>query len=86
MLQEIIVGIIVAAALLHASTKYLPLAARRRLVAVLARCGIAKARLAAWFKTDSACGGCSSCGSDKPKTKRHGDSGEQVIKLHPRQR
>lgn len=64
MWQQIIVGIIVAAAALHASRKYLPAAWRQQIVFVLSRRGLSQDRLARFFNTESSCGsGCGSCGS-----------------------
>ncbi|MEC5162441.1 MULTISPECIES: DUF6587 family protein [unclassified Janthinobacterium] len=64
MWQEAIVCCIVAAAALHAAGKYLPAAARRRIVHLLTRCGADQARMAALLKTADSCGdGCASCGS-----------------------
>ncbi|KQV90628.1 hypothetical protein ASD15_00630 [Massilia sp. Root351] len=64
MWQQIIVGLIVAAALVHASTKYLPAGWRRRIVYGLARCGLNEDKLARFFKVQDSCGsGCGSCGS-----------------------
>ena len=45
MWQEVIVFCIVAAAALHAATKYLPAAVRRRIVHLLVRCGADRAIL-----------------------------------------
>ncbi|WP_211923235.1 DUF6587 family protein [Duganella radicis] len=87
MWQEIIVALIVAAALLHFSTKYLPVGWRKRIVYTLAKRGFDEIRLAKFFKIQGGggCGddgGCSSCGScdttpAKPDTTTH-----RVIKLH----
>ena len=64
MWQQIIVGLIVAAALLHFCTKYLPAAWREQIVYFLTRRGFDQAKLAKLFKTQSSCGdGCGSCGS-----------------------
>lgn len=63
-LQYLVVAAIVAAAALHASTKYLPAAWRRRIVHALSRRGFNQDKLAKLFKTESSCGsGCGSCGS-----------------------
>jgi hypothetical protein len=93
MWQEMIVALIVAAALLHFSTKYLPVAWRRRIVYTLGKRGFNETRLARFFKTqggggcgDDGDGGCSSCGScDTTPTKTNTTSGaaqQRVIKLH----
>jgi hypothetical protein len=88
MWQELIVALIVAAALLHFSTKYLPLAWRRRIVYTLGKRGFNEARLASFFKTQGGggCGdddGCSSCGScDTTPTKNNAATRHRVIKLH----
>jgi hypothetical protein len=88
MWQEIIVALIVAAALLHFSTKYLPLAWRRRIVYTLGKRGLDEVRLARLFKTQGGggCGdegGCSSCGScDSTPAADHAAPRQRVIKLH----
>ena len=87
MWQEVIVFCIVAAAALHAATKYLPAAVRRRIVHLLTRCGADQAKMAALFKTGSSCGdGCASCGScgsgDQPAPPLDSPSKHRVIKLH----
>lgn len=62
--QYVIVAVIVAAAALHAATKYLPAGWRRRIVHALTRRGFKQDKLAKLFKTESSCGsGCGSCGS-----------------------
>jgi hypothetical protein len=84
MWQEIIVGIIVALAALHACTKYLPAAWRERIVYFLTRRGLDQERLAKIFKTQASCGdGCASCGScesDAPLPAQ--EDGRKVIKIH----
>lgn len=89
MWQEIIVALIVAAALLHFSTKYLPLALRRRIVYTLGKRGFDEQRLARFFKTQGGggCGddgGCSSCGScdTTPAKSDAAAPRRRVIKLH----
>jgi hypothetical protein len=63
MWQEIIVGIVVAAAALHAARKYLPAAWRQQIVYTLSRRGLSQEKLARFFNTESSCGsGCGSCG------------------------
>jgi hypothetical protein len=64
MWQQIIVALIVAAAVLHFCTKYLPAAWRQQIVYFLTRRGFDQNKLAKLFKTKSSCGdGCGSCGS-----------------------
>ncbi|NYE63269.1 hypothetical protein FHW58_004497 [Duganella sp. 1224] len=88
MWQEMIVALIVAAALLHFSTKYLPVAWRRRIVYTLGKRGFNEVKLAKFFKTQGGggCGddgGCSSCGScDTTPTKTNSATQHRVIKLH----
>ena len=88
MWQQIIVGMIVAAALLHASTKYLPAAWRRRIVYALARRGLNEDKLARFFKVQDSCGsGCGSCGSCGPSAPDAAappppPASRRVIKLH----
>jgi hypothetical protein len=91
MWQQIIVALIVMAALLHFSTKYLPLAWRQRIVYTLGKRGFNEARLAKLFKTKGGggCGGgCSDCGPSSATSacdSKAGDSAasKRVIKLHP---
>jgi hypothetical protein len=88
MWQEMIVGVIVAAALLHFSTKYLPVSWRRRIVYTLGKRGFNEVKLAKFFKTQGGggCGddgGCSSCGScETTPTKNNSATQQRVIKLH----
>ena len=88
MWQQIIVGLIVAAALLHASTKYLPAGWRRRIVYALARRGLNEDKLAKFFKVQDSCGtGCGSCGScgssnDSSAPPPSPPASRRVIKLH----
>ncbi len=91
MWQEIIVGIVVAAAALHAARKYLPAAWRQHIVFALARCGLPQQRLARFFNTESSCGsGCGSCGScgdsstppAPPMPPSDGGPARRVIRLH----
>lgn len=64
MWQQVIVALIVVAALVHFCTKYLPAALRKQIVYVLSRRGFDQNKLAKLFNTKSSCGdGCSSCGS-----------------------
>ncbi len=87
--QQVIVGVIVAAAALHFCTKYLPAAWRRQIVYFLTRRGYDQNKVAALFNTQSSCGdGCSSCRScaTTPAAPAEGaDSAKplkRVIKLH----
>ena len=86
MWQEIIVALIVIAALLHFCTKYLPAALRRQIVYALSRRGYDQNKLAKLFNTKSSCGdGCASCGSCDSTPAAPGDSTaplKRVIKLH----
>jgi hypothetical protein len=97
MWQQIIVGVIVLACALHACTRYLPLAWRRRIVYALSQRGLNQARLARLFKTESSCGsGCGSCGasssassgaacgtsSDAASAPLHPPASHRVIRLH----
>ena len=88
MWQELVVGIVVAAAALHAARKYLPAAWRQQIVFALSRRGLPQERLARFFKTESSCGsGCGSCGScgdasAPPATPSDGGPARRVIKLH----
>ena len=64
MWQQVIVGVIVAVAVLHFVTKYMPAALRRQIVYILSRRGYDQSKLAKLFNTQSSCGsdgGCSSC-------------------------
>jgi hypothetical protein len=64
MWQTLIVALIVAAALLHFSTKYLPAGVRRAIVRGLVRCGLDEAKMSTFFRVAPGCGsGCGSCGS-----------------------
>ncbi|MYM91415.1 hypothetical protein GTP91_30095 [Rugamonas sp. FT82W] len=64
MWQQVIVVLIVVAALAHFCTKYLPAALRKQIVYVLSRRGFDQNKLAKLFNTKSSCGdGCASCGS-----------------------
>lgn len=86
MWQQIMVGLIVAAALLHFCTKYLPAAWRRQIVHALTQRGFNQDKLARLFKTQSSCGdGCGSCGScdtGKPAPPPSSPTTHRVIKLH----
>lgn len=77
MWQTLIVTLIVAAALLHFCTKYLPAGARRAIVRGLVRCGLNEAKMSVLFKVAPGCGsGCGSCGScDTPAPPSADDSG-----------
>src|SRR5471032_1240759 len=91
-IQQVVVGVIVVAALLHFCSKYLPAAWRRQIVYFLTRRGFDQARMAALFKTKSSCGdGCSSCGScdtpapsDAPPSSSSSTGAKRVITLHAR--
>jgi len=89
MWQEIVVGIIVAAAALQASRKYLPDAWRQQIVYALSRRGLSQDKLARFFNTESSCGSsCGSCGScgDSPAPPAPPSDGgpvRRVIKIHP---
>lgn len=88
MWQQVIVGLIVALALLHFVTKYMPAALRKQIVYWLARRGYDQGKLARLFNTQSSCGGdggCSSCGSCETDSAAPSDSSaplKRVIKLH----
>lgn len=89
MWQEIVVGIIVAAAALQGSRKYLPDAWRQQIVHALSRRGLSQERLARFFNTESSCGsGCGSCGgcgdssSAPPAPPADGGPARRVIQLH----
>ena len=90
--QQVVVGVIVVAALLHFCTKYLPAAWRQQIVYWLTRRGFDQAKMAALFKTKSSCGdGCSSCGScdtpaasDAPASSSSSTGAKRVITLHAR--
>ncbi|MYM33656.1 hypothetical protein GTP38_04800 [Duganella sp. FT94W] len=88
MWQELMVALIVAGALVHFSTKYLPLAWRRRIVYTLGKRGFNETKLARFFKTSGG-GGCGSgCSDCAPSTSTSCDSKstttskQRVIKLH----
>ena len=84
MWQTLIVFCIVAAAIVHAGTKYLPASWRQRVGRFLTRIGARQP--AAWFNAKSGCAdGCSNC-SSKPCA-APAASPQRVIKLHvqPRQ-
>ena len=91
MWQTIIVELIVAAAVLHFSTRYLPAGARRAIVRGLVRCGLNEEKMAKVFKVAPGCGsGCGSCGScDTPAPPADtaggsGDSKQRVIMMQVR--
>jgi hypothetical protein len=98
MWQQIIVALVVIAALAHFCTKYLPAALRRRIVYFLAKRGYDQAKAAKLFNTTSGCGdGCSSCGScettpaapseksaSSPASSSTSTPLKRVIKLHVR--
>ncbi|CAN7742509.1 DUF6587 family protein [Duganella sp. LjRoot269] len=88
MWQQVIVALIVVAALAHFCTKYLPAALRKQIVYVLSRRGFDQNKLAKLFNTKSSCGdGCSSCGSCETTPSASSDAPasaplKRVIKLH----
>nr|WP_315259669.1 DUF6587 family protein [uncultured Duganella sp.] len=88
MWQELIVALIVAGAAVHFSTKYLPMAWRRRIVYTLGKRGFNEMKLAKFFKTNGGggCGsGCSSCGPSTTASSCDSKSAtpkQRVIKLH----
>jgi hypothetical protein len=87
MWQNLIVAVIAIAAVLHFSTKYLPLAWRKRLSAALSRRGAAGAKMGAWWYQPAAAGGgcgdgCSTCGSCDDAGAPAADD-PRIIKLHP---
>lgn len=91
MWQEIVAGMVVAAAALHAAGRYLPAAWRQRIVFALSRRGLPQERLARAFHTEARCGsGCGPCGScgDAAATPaaavppQDGGPARRVIKLH----
>ena len=88
MWQQVIVMVIVVAALVHFCTKYLPAALRRRIVYALSRRGFDQNKLAKLFNTKSSCGdGCSSCGSCESTPPASSDAPtsaplKRVIMLH----
>ena len=88
MWQNLIVALIVIAAVLHFSTKYLPKAWRKRIALALARHGTAGQKAAAFYApTAAGCGdGCSSCGTCADDGAPAKDD-PRIIKLHvlPRQ-
>ena len=88
MWQQVIVALIVMAALLHFCTRHLPTALRQQIVYLLAKRGFDQAKLAKLFNTKSSCGdGCASCGScETAAPVSSDDTGstplKRVIKLH----
>jgi len=81
MWQTLIVALIVAAALLHFSTRYLPAGARRAIVRGLVRCGLNEEKMAQLFKVapgcGSGCGSCGSCDTPAPPADTAGGSGDR---------
>ena len=68
--QGAIVCAIVAAALVHASTKYLPAAWRGRIATGLRGHGALASKVASWYAPQAGCGdGCSNCSSSGPAEK-----------------
>ena len=88
MWQQVVVMLIVVAALAHFCTKYLPAALRKQIVYLLARRGLDQNKLAKLFNTKSSCGdGCASCGSCETRPAASSDAPasaplKRVIKLH----
>ena len=87
--QQMIVAVIVAVAVLHFCTKYLPSAWRQQIVYFLVKRGFDEQKTAKLFKTTASCGdGCGSCGScDSTPAAAPSDSSnstplKRVIKLH----
>ena len=83
MWQTLIVALIVAAAVLHFSTRYLPAAMRRAIVRGLVRCGLYEEKMSLLFKVAPGCGsGCGSCGScDTPAPPAAGDGGASTKRV-----
>lgn len=87
--QQAIVAVIVALAVLHFCTKYLPAAWRRQIVYFLVKRGFDEQKTAKLFKTTPSCGsGCGSCGScgptpaAAPAPESSSTPHQRVIKLH----
>jgi hypothetical protein len=87
--QQVIVAVIVAVAVLHFCTKYLPAAWRRQIVHFLVKRGFDEQKTAKLFKTTASCGdGCGSCGScdttpaAAPSDTANSTPHKRVIKLH----
>jgi hypothetical protein len=84
-LQNAVVGLIVAACFVYVLVRYLPVALRRRIVYALARDGAPHARLARWLGTESSCGsGCDTCGSCGDPATAGSDSGAAADPAAPR--
>ena len=92
-MQNLVVALIVAVALVYAAASYLPRAWREKIVFLLVQRGASQARMAAFFKVDASCGsGCGSCGSGSggcaaPAPGGEDDApagGRRVIRIHPR--
>ena len=90
MWQTLIVTLIVAAALLHFCTRYLPAGARRAIVRGLVRCGLDEAKLSTFFKVapgcGSGCGSCGSCDTPAPPSADDGGAGKKRVILMQVQR
>ncbi|MBG6220886.1 MULTISPECIES: hypothetical protein [unclassified Janthinobacterium] len=89
MWQTLIVALIVAAALLHFSTRYLPAGVRRAIVRGLVRCSFDEAKMSTLFKVAagcaSGCGSCGSCDSPPPSATPPADgSSKRVILMQVR--
>jgi len=90
-MQNLVVALIVAIALVYAAASYLPRAWREKIVFFLSQRGLPQARLAAFFKTEASCAsGCGSCGSGNggcaaPALDLGDDApaqGRRIIKIH----
>ena len=90
-MQNLVVALIVAIALVYAAASYLPRAWRERIVYFLSQRGLSQTRLAKFFKTEASCAsGCGSCGSGEggcaaPALNLDDDApanGRRVIKIH----
>lgn len=84
--QGVIVFAIVAGALVHASTKYLPAGWRRRIANVLSRNGTRRSKIASWYAPKAGCGdGCSNCSSPDGADKAAGACGSSADQDQPQQ-
>jgi hypothetical protein len=70
MIQNLVVALIVLAAIVYVVRKYLPASLRERLVYKLRKQGTQSSRLAEWIDVSSGCGsgsdGCNTCKSCAP--------------------
>ena len=92
-MQQLVVALIVAIAVVYAAANFLPRAWREQIVFFLSQHGGNQTKLAAFFKVDASCGsGCGSCGSGDggcaaPPLNLDDDTpvqGQRVIKIHSR--